>query len=226
MKTYCKTLMLGGALLASTFSLGTNAANAQPAMQSMRMAGMELRPQIDANLDRVFMLHAAQGNMAEIMTGRLALRKSRNAGVRRVAQTLITGHTMAQRDLAKTFRVRGMALPTKPGVMQQATYNMLSRLSGSAFDKAFMAAQVEAHEKTIVLFEHESMTGRDALARAHATNKLPDIIGHTAMIYTVAQQVGAPGITMRPAAVLQAAARANMRMMPSSSMSGNKMGKM
>lgn len=226
MMKHCKTLMLGGALAASTLLIGAPAAQAQPqspAMTNMRMAGMQLRPQIAANFDRLFMLHAAQGNMAEIMTGQLALRKSRNAGVRMVAQTLITGHSMAQKDLAKTFKVRGMAMPTKPSVMQQATYNMLSRLRGAAFDKAFMAAQVEAHEKTITLFEHEAMIGRDALAKAHATNKLPDIIGHTAMIYTVAAQVGAPGINLRPAAVRQAAAQANMKMMTPSNASASKM---
>lgn len=231
MMKHCKTLMLGGVLAASTLSISAGVAKAQPAMPGMRTAGMSLRPQIDANLDRLFMLHAAQGNMAEILTGKLALQKSRNAGVRMVAQTIISGHSAAQADLAKTFRVRSMPLPPDPGVMNKATYNMLSKLSGAAFDKAFMGAQVEAHEKTIALFEHESISGRDALARAHATNKLPDIIGHTAMIYTVARQVGAPGITLRPPSLLQAASQANATMMGSSKMgspkmSGSKMGKM
>ena len=212
MKTHCKILALGALL--GTASLSTPSAQAQPAMmQRMKAAGMQLRPAIDANLDRIFMLHAAQGNMAEIMTGQLALRRSRNAGVRQVAQTLITGHSAAQRDLTTIFRAKGMTLPPNPGVMNTATYKMLSGLRGAAFDKAFMGAQVEAHEKTITLFEHEMMAGQDPRAKAHATNKLPDIIGHTAMIYTVAKQVGAPGINLRPAAVLQAATRANATMM-------------
>jgi predicted outer membrane protein len=219
MKLSCKTLVLGGALLAS-FSCGAPATQAAPAMMEMKMAGMQLRPVIDANLDKMFMLHAAQGNMAEIMTGQLALRKSRNAGVRMVAQTLIAGHSAAQKDLAKHFAAMGMPMPRDPGAINKAVYKNLSGLRGRAFDRAFMAGQVEAHEKTIVLFEHESMSGKNEVARAHARNKLPDIIGHTAMIYTVAKQVGAPGINLRPAPVLNAAARANRQMMDGMKMGG------
>ncbi|HEX8463561.1 MAG TPA: DUF4142 domain-containing protein [Abditibacterium sp.] len=213
MKTHCKILALGSALL-GTAALGTSSAQAQPAMiQQMRTAGMQLRPVIDANLDRMFILHAAQGNMFEVMSGQLALRKSRNPGVRMVAQTLITGHSAAQRDLAKVAQAKGVALPPNPGPMNLAVYRTLSTLRGAAFDKAFMGGQVDAHEKTIVLFEHEMMSGQDPRAKAHATNKLPDIIGHTAMIYTVARQVGAPGVNLRPPTVLQSATQANARMM-------------
>jgi hypothetical protein len=51
------------------------------------------------------------------------------------------------------------------------------------------------------LFSHEIDAGRDEMVKAHARNKLPKILMHTAMIYRVAQSVGAPGIALRPAAV-------------------------
>lgn len=213
MKINCKSGMFGGALAVTALALGTMQAQAQPSMAQLKTAGMQLRPVLDANLDKLFMLHAAQGNMAEVMTGQLALKKSSNAGVREVAKTIIMGHSMAQKDLAKLFQAKGMMMPKDAGPMNMAVYKVLSGLRGAAFDKAFMGGQVGAHENTIVLFEHETMAGRDAAVKMHAMNKLPDIIGHTALIYTVAKQVGAPGIDMRPAPVKQTAMQATMPMM-------------
>ena len=43
------------------------------------------------------------------------------------------------------------------------------------------------------------MNGMDPDLKAYASKYLPDIVGHTIMIYTVAKQVGAPGSELRPA---------------------------
>lgn len=196
MKTHCKILMLGTALLATTASQ-LQVAQAQPSTA-------QIKATVDANFDRLFMIHAAQGNMAEVMTGKLALKKSKNMAVRNVAQTIIKGHSAAQKDLMANFKALNLTPPKDPGVMNKATYAMLSKLNGAAFDKAFMAAQVDAHEKTITLFEHEMMVGKVAAAKAHATNKLPGILMHTAMIYDAAAKVNAPGTDLRPKAILDA----------------------
>lgn len=190
MKTHCKILMLGTALLATTASQ-LNVAQAQPSTA-------QIKATVDANFDRLFMIHAAQGNMAEVMTGNLALKKSKNSAVRNVAQTIVKGHSAAQKDLLARFKTLNIAPPKDPGVANKATYAMLSKLSGAAFDKAFMAAQVDAHEKTITLFEHEIMAGRVPAAKAHAQAQLPGILMHTGMIYDAAVKVGAPGVELRP----------------------------
>lgn len=205
--------MKAGAVLLGAMCLGATGAQAQMMGDAGdKAAAMELKTQIDANFDRLFMIHAAMGNMAEVMMGQLALKKSNNADVRMVARTTIAGHSAAQRDLAKHFRTLGIPMPTNPGPANVALHQKLSRMSGRPFDKMYMAQQVGAHEATITLFAHEIENGKNETAKMHAMNKLPDILMHTAMIYATAEKVGAPGVSLRPPAVREAAGKANMEM--------------
>lgn len=211
-KLATKSLQLGalGALLCT--SIG-----AAPVMaMDMKMdtaATMELKDTIGANYDRLFMIHAAMGNMAEVMLGNLALKKSRNAGVRMVAMTTVKGHGAAQKDLAQNFRALALPMPTNPGPANVALFEKLSRMSGPAFDKMYMAQQVGGHEATITLFQHEIMEGKLPAAKMHAMNKLPGILMHTAMIYDTAVKVKAPGVELRPRPIIEAARDANMKNM-------------
>ncbi len=198
------TLKIGalGALLCTSLS-----ASAQPMDME---ANMKLKEAIGANFDRLFMIHAAQGNMAEVMLGNLALKKSKNAGVRMVATTTIKGHGAAQKDLAMNFRALALPMPKDPGPANVALFQKLSKMSGPAFDKMYMAQQVGAHESTITLFEHEIAHGKIAPAKAHAMNKLPGILMHTSLIYDTAIKIKAPGIELRPRAIIDAAKDAEM----------------
>lgn len=185
-------------------------------MAGMKMDAATVAPlanALNSNLDKLFMLHAADGNMTEIMTGKLALQKSKNAGVRHMAQTIIAGHTAAHKDLLKHFKTLGMAPPKKLSPTNQADYDKLKKLRGAAFDKAYVGAQMVAHEATIVLFSHQAHAGKVEVAKMHAMNQLPHIIGHTAVIYDVATKVKAPGAEMRPPAVIEAAKKVHMDMM-------------
>jgi putative membrane protein len=211
MKTTRKMLM--GVALLGAMSVGTTGAQAQMMGDAGDMAAtMELKNRVDANFDRLFMIHAAMSNMAEVMLGELALRKSRDADVRMVARTTMREHAAAQRDLAKHFRTLGIPMPTNPGPANVALYEKLSRMSGRPFDRMYMAHQVSAHEASITLFAHEIENGKNPTAKAHAQNKLPGIVMHTAMIYATAEKVGAPGIGLRPPAVREAAGKAAMEM--------------
>ncbi len=198
-----------GALLCTGLGALSTPAQAMPKMDMA--AGEKLKTAIGANFDRLFMIHAAQGNMAEVMLGQLALRKSRNAGVRMVAKTTIEGHAAAQKDLAQNFRALALPMPTNPGPANIALFEKLSRMRGAAFDKMYMAQQVAAHESSVTLFQHEIMEGKVPAAKMHAMNKLPHLLMHTAMIYDVAVQVKAPGVNLRPRAVIEAARDANIK---------------
>ncbi len=204
-----KTCALG-ALLCS--AIGAAPASAQPMKMDMD-ATMKLKDAVGANFDRLFMIHAQMGNMNEVALGKLALQKSGNAAVRMVASTTIKGHGTAMRDLAVHFRAKAIPAPTNPGPANVALYEKLSRMSGPAFDKMYMAAQVGGHEATIALYEHEIENGKDETAKTYAMNKLPGVLMHTAMIYDTAVKVKAPGVDLRPRAVVEAAREANMKNM-------------
>jgi predicted outer membrane protein len=152
-----------------------------------------------AGFDRLFLTKAAMGNMAEIMTSQLAMQKSKNAQVRQIAQQMVTEHSRAQSELIPIMQRRGVPVPTTVGAMHTATFQQLQRARGNNFDQLYMAAQAEAHEETVSLYQAALPMVNDPDARAYITRNLPPVVGHTQMVYTVARTVNAPGIELRPA---------------------------
>lgn len=185
----------------STASTASTAGVTADGMATTGSAGAQLQQVMAANFDRLFMLKAAQGNAAEVMTSQLALQKSKNPRVRQLAQMLVMEHGTAQRELLPLLTAKALPTPRQPGTMQIATFQMLSKLKGNNFDQQYMAAQVEAHEAAIALYQNELAMGTDEAARAYATKYLPHILGHTALIYAVAGEVKAPGSAERMTAL-------------------------
>jgi putative membrane protein len=148
--------------------------------------------------DQLFVVRAAEGNLAEITLAQMALQKSKTPSVKNVAQTIITGHTQAQTELLATASRKGMTLRPMLSVTHVAVSERLKKAKGANFDKMYMANQTDDHENTIALFQTQVAAGQDDDLKAYASKYLPDIVGHTIMIYTVARQVGAPGSEMRP----------------------------
>lgn len=197
-----KTSVLGAALvlgatlpaLAQNGSMNNGTMPMNGSMSSSMAAMQAMSPQ-----DQLFVVRAAEGNLAEITLAQLALQKSKTPGVRNVAQTIIQGHSQAQTDLMTLMRGKGMMMMPMLSPTHMAVQSALQKAKKAGFDKMYMAGQTDDHENTIALFQSEVMNGTDADLKAYASKYLPDIVGHTIMIYTVAKQVGAPGSEMRPA---------------------------
>ena len=226
----CKNRFLAGAFVAATLAMPISSAFAQdmaPAadmkpMTEMSPAASAVAAAMRANYDRVFVAKAMQGNMAEIATGQLALKKSKNAQVKMLAQHLITGHSAANADLMRVAASIGVKPPAMVSAMQKSTADNLSKMSGDRFDKMFMDAQIEAHENAITMYQHESEIGSNAEVKAYVARTLPAILDHTAMIFAVARNVGAPALADRPQELVLAAADAgNMAMQKMMPMKGD-----
>lgn len=164
------------------------------------------------NTDKGFIIAAAQGNMAEVMTSQLALKKTKMPAVVTIANMLIAEHSKAQQDLKPVAHSAGVPMPKAPNPKQRAMYRMLSRLNGTAFDKAYMSGQVKSHLETIGLFQKENRTGRDREATNYAATYLPAIQNHTSMIVEAAKVVRVP---------LSQAARQYEKRKPNSGAMGN-----
>jgi len=132
--------------------------------------------------DTTFAMKAAQGGMAEVADGKLALQKSTSPNVRAIAQRMVTDHSMANAQLAAIAHAEGIALPAGPAAADQATMAKQRALSGAAFDSSYLKGQATAHEMTIALFKKEIATGSDPRLVAFAKKTLPTIQSHLAMI--------------------------------------------
>lgn len=141
--------------------------------------------------DKTFVVKAAQGGLAEVMTSKLALAHSSNKNVLMVARRMIKEHGIANADLKQTTMKLHIMAPAHTDPLHMAMYRKLSGLHGAAFDKAYMSGQVKDHDATVALFKTEIEKGQESPIRGFATKYLPTIQDHTIMIHNVAANIGA-----------------------------------
>lgn len=132
-------------------------------------------------IDRQFIIRAAQSDMTEIRTSRLALQRSQNTQVRQYAQHMINQHTQSSNQLKPIAQKKGVTLPKSIGAPNQALYTQLSKLSGSQFDQAYMKGQLAAHTRTEAEYRREVQQGSDPAVKAFASKVLPIVAEHRQM---------------------------------------------
>ena len=171
-----KSKMLTAALVVvGTFSMGYTAV-AQPGSM-MTQSNTRL-----SAMDKQFMLKAAQGGMAEVQFGQIAIRKASSAIVRQYAQRMINEHTPVNQQLMALAARKGVALPKTIGAKNLAVKRQLSNLSGPAFDQAYItAAGVQGHTEQAELFQSEIQSGSDPAVKAFANRVIPTVEGHLQM---------------------------------------------
>lgn len=133
-------------------------------------------------IDRQFAGNAAASNTFEILSSRLALRKSRDPAVRDMARWMIDAHTGAERKLqgAATYADdQGAAGPALTPTTS-ATLDDLRALDGAAFDKAYVDAQVAAHEMTARQMDDYAVQGSYAPLLRYDAMTLPEVDAHLA----------------------------------------------
>ncbi|HVZ10010.1 DUF4142 domain-containing protein [Rhodopila sp.] len=131
--------------------------------------------------DRTFAAEAAQGGVAEIQLGQLALQKAASPQVKEFANRMVTDHTTANQELAGVAKTEKLSLPAEPDARQKSDMERLSGLTGNAFDTAYMKQMVQDHEKTVAAFQKEAQTGRDPELKAFAQKYLPVLRQHLQM---------------------------------------------
>jgi len=128
-----------------------------------------------------FWADAAQSGMAEVALGNLALQKSQNEDVKRLAQMVVDDHSKANDQLKTLAASKSATLPADVSAKQKATMDKLNGLSGDAFDKEFVKTMVKDHEAAIKLFQKQADSGSDADVKAFATATLPTLRSHLDM---------------------------------------------
>jgi putative membrane protein len=137
-----------------------------------------------------FARDAAIGGMAEVELGRLAVEKATNPGVKKFGQRMIDDHSKANEDLRKAAREQGIGLPTQIDSRHKAQIDELSKLSGYAFDKAYMHDMVEDHEKDVAEFEKIVKEPGKTAVQDFAAKVLPTLEDHLKMARQVSQDLG------------------------------------
>ncbi len=138
-----------------------------------------------------FVKHAAQGGTAEVALGKMAADKASDPDVKQFAQRMVDDHSKANDELSSLATSKGMQAPTTPPAKEQALMDRLGKLSGAAFDKAYMQAMVTDHNHDVSEFQKYSRSGSDPEVKAWAAKTLPTLEEHQRMAKQTAAKVGA-----------------------------------
>lgn len=139
------------AIFLLSFSL---AAFAQTADQSSKTKSKSSKT--GASADAQFAMKAAQGNMAEVALGQLATQKAQSDDVKKFGQRMVDDHQKAEQDLEGVASKDNLTLPKQPNAAQKAEQQRLEKLSGAAFDHAYMQMMVKDHMKDVAEFKKEA----------------------------------------------------------------------
>jgi putative membrane protein len=139
-----------------------------------------------APADKSFAVKATGAGMAEVAEARIALGKTQNGDVKSFAQRMDQDHTKANDELMKIAQDERLKLPAAPTKKDQAQANKLSKMSGAAFDQAYIKDQLAAHQEAVALFTKESQSGKDAQLKAFAAKTLPILQEHLQMVQGMA----------------------------------------
>jgi putative membrane protein len=125
---------------------------------------------------------AAAGGMAEVALGKLVADKGSNAKVKDFAQRMVTDHGKANDELKGLAAKKNIVLPSAMSAKHQATFDRLSKLSGAALDRAYVADMLADHQKDVAAFRKEAQMGKDEDIKAWAKSTLPTLEEHLKLV--------------------------------------------
>jgi putative membrane protein len=169
--------------------------NKQPT-PAERTAASASNPSGDATLtaeDQQFFDNVTSSNRMEVEVGRVAEDKAADDRVKQLAQKIADDHERAGRDLTSNVsNSRGhdaaRAEHGQPMPGHEEMRQRLEKLSGAAFDRAYLEEMVKHHQKDIKEFERAAQSS-NAQIRGFAERTLPTLREHLQMSQQLQQTV-------------------------------------
>jgi putative membrane protein len=140
--------------------------------------------------DSSFLKNAAEGGMSEVELGQLAQQKASNPAVKQFGAMMIKDHSAANEKLKALAASKQVSLPDSPSLMQKASKEKLSMMSGDSFDKSYVKGMISDHKDDIKEFQKEISDGKDPQAKAFASATLPTLQMHLQKVQSIAASAG------------------------------------
>ena len=144
------------------------------AVTALTLGAAQAQDKMAAGPDHVFVMKAANSNMFEIESSKVALKMSKNDEVKQFAQQMITDHQMA----AKNMMAVAKDAPMKMDAAHMAMVEKLEKTDASKFDEAYVDAQVKAHDEAVALFTKYEDDAKDPDLKQFAAKTLPTLKQH------------------------------------------------
>ncbi len=185
MKRY--VLTAGLACVLSVPAIGSTQSSAQPPAKPQTTKPETSKPSTQepsttasglSAADQAFVKEAAIGGMAEVELGKLAASKASNPDVKQFGQRMVDDHGKASEELKSWAAQKKVNLPTELDAKHKAEHAKLEKLSGDAFDRAYMASMVADHNKDVAEFQREAKSAKDPDLKAWVSKTLPTLQDH------------------------------------------------
>jgi putative membrane protein len=145
--------------------------------------------------DRKFIKDAAEGGMMEVELGRIAAQKGTSPDVKTFGQRMVDDHSKANDQLKQVASSKGVTVPASLPPSKQKEIDKFNKLSGAAFDSAYVSHMVADHKKDVAEFQKESKNGKDADVKSFASTTLPTLQDHLKMIQDISSKMHSSGHT-------------------------------
>ena len=142
--------------------------------------------------DKLFLRTAVEANLLQIKLGQLAAQKGSTADVKDFGTE--DGHRSRrdQRRSRSYRRLHGVMVPKKISKEDQAAYDKLNALSGTAFDTAYITLMVNDHHQDLRDYRQEFISATDPTLKDAVLKSAKVIRDHMMMIDKMATDRGIP----------------------------------
>lgn len=138
--------------------------------------------------DKKFVRSALEGGNAEVKLGQLAAQKGSSDDVKQFGQKMVDDHTKLGDQMKQIAQQQGINIPDGVPAKDKALEAKLNSLSGDAFDKAYIKAMVQDHQKDLSEFKKEASSGNDTSIKDAASQGEQVISEHLQMAQQMAQK--------------------------------------
>ena len=138
-----------------------------------------------------FLTKAAQGGLAEVELGKLARERASSDAVKQFADRMVADHGKANEELAALAQRKGVTVPAEPGAKHAALRTRLEKLTGAAFDRAYVAEMLKDHRTDVAEFRRQAQSASDPDVKEWTAKTLPTLEDHLRQIEQLSRTVKA-----------------------------------
>ena len=125
--------------------------------------------------DQRFMAEVAQDGMAKIAIAKLALQNAKSDDVKKYAEQVLADYGNANATLYDIATQQFIQLPNVLDAKQLDSFDALSKLEGTDFDKAYMQMVLKSQDKDLSRLKQEAAKGNNQTLINWAREMLPTV---------------------------------------------------
>lgn len=198
-------LMFGAAVLLAPVALmaqipaaGSSAAQNQSPAEMASLSPNDMSTNASAGVDtqlmkdRMFVHKIALGGFAESHFGQLAAQKAASDDVKKLGQKMVDDNATLYNEMKPAEDELGVRSPAKMSKEDQEEFDKLNALSGTDFDKEYLAYALKAHRRDLHEFREEVAHTNDPQIKDAIVGMQPLMVAHLFEVNKLAVTNGVP----------------------------------